>query len=99
VAELLLTDGTLSAFDTTSGKLLWDVPAVGLPATPTTEKQMTDGGVLVVPEASGFVPRNALTGKTEGHPSTVDDVPEDGVVTGVGPAIVVQLADRVLVYR
>jgi outer membrane protein assembly factor BamB len=99
VAELLLTDGTLSAFDTTSGKLLWDVPAVGLPATPTTEKQMTDGGVLVVPEASGFVPRNALTGETEGHPSTVEDVPEDGVVTGVGPAIVVQLADRVLVYR
>jgi hypothetical protein len=52
-----------------------------------------------VPEASGFVPRNALTGKVEGHPSTVDDVPEDGIVTGVGPAIVVQRADRVLVYR
>jgi hypothetical protein len=99
VAELLLTDGTLSAFDPNSGKLLWDVPAVGLPAAPPSAKQLDDGGVLLVPEASGFVPRNALTGKAAGDPSAVDDVPEDGIVSGVGPVVVVQLSDRVLAYR
>jgi outer membrane protein assembly factor BamB len=99
VAELLLTDGTLSAFDPTSGKLLWDVPAVGLPAAPPTAKQLDDGGVLLVPEASRFVPRNASTGKAAGDPSAVDDVPEDGIVSGVGPVVIVQRADRVLAYR
>jgi outer membrane protein assembly factor BamB len=98
VAELLLTDGTLSAFDPTSGKRLWDVPAVGLPAAPIGGKEMSDGGVLLVPEAAGFVPRNALTGKPAGDPSVVDDVPADGVVSGVGRVVVVQLADRVIAY-
>jgi outer membrane protein assembly factor BamB len=98
VAELLLSDGTLSAFDPTSGKRLWDVAAVGLPAAPPGGKELSDGGVLLVPEAAGFVPRNALTGESEGDPYAVDDVPADGIVSGVGQVVVVQLADRVLAF-
>jgi outer membrane protein assembly factor BamB len=99
IAELLLTDGTLSVFDPSSGALLWEVPAVGLPGAPVTDKQDAAGGVLVMPEASGFVPRHALTGEAAGDPSTVGDVPEGGIVTGLGPVVLVQLADRVLAYR
>ncbi len=52
-----------------------------------------------MPEASGFVPRDALTGARRGEPSAVEDLPSGGVATAVGPVVVYQLPDRVVVYR
>jgi outer membrane protein assembly factor BamB len=99
VVTLLRVDGTLHAVDPATGDDLWDVPALGLPAAPLTQKQGDGGGVLVVPEPSGFVPRDALTGGGAGELSTVEGLPEGGMATGVGPVVVHQLPDRVVVYR
>jgi hypothetical protein len=99
VAVLLLTAGTLQAFDPASAKRLWDTPALGLPAPPLVEKQGEAAAVFTVPEASGFVPRDALTGEVRGEPSDVEGLPAGGVATAVGPVIVHQLPDRVDVYR
>jgi hypothetical protein len=99
VVALLRVDDRLHAFDPATGDPRWDVAALGLPAAPLTEKQGSGGGVLVVPEASGFVPRDALTGDEVGEPSTVEGLPEGGVATGLGPVVVYQLPDRVTAYR
>jgi outer membrane protein assembly factor BamB len=99
VVVLLLTDGTLQAFDPASATRLWDAPALGLPAPPLVEKQADGAAVVTVPEAAGFVPRDALTGDVRGKTSAVEGLPADGVATAVGPVVVHQLADRVVVYR
>jgi outer membrane protein assembly factor BamB len=99
VAALIRVDGVLHAFDPASGQPLWESPSLGLPAAPLVEKQGDGGGVVAVPEASGFVPRDALTGQPRGQTSAVEDLPSGGVVTAVGPVLVHQLTDRVVVYR
>ena len=99
VVVLLRVDGTLHAFEPGSGGELWTTAALGLPASPLIEKQGDGAAVLMVPEASGFVPRDALTGERRGDPSEVEDLPAGGTATAVGPVVVHQLDDRVDVYR
>jgi outer membrane protein assembly factor BamB len=99
VAVLLLADGLLRALDPASGQPLWETAALGLPAPPPTDKQGDGAAVLTVPEASGFVPRDAVTGAQRGTASAVEGLPPGGVATAVGPVVVHQLADRIDVYR
>jgi hypothetical protein len=74
------------------------VPARGLPGVPIVHKQGEAASVLIVPEASGFVPRDALTGDRRGDPSAADDVGSGGLATALGPLVVHQLGDEVVVY-
>jgi hypothetical protein len=99
VAALLLDDGSLSAFDPATAELLWRTDAVGLPAPPLTQKPGTGGAIVTVPEATGFVPRDALTGAPVGEAAAVEDLPRRGRATTVGPVVVHQLPDRIVVYR
>jgi outer membrane protein assembly factor BamB len=93
---LLRVGDTLSALDTTSGAVVWESPAIGLPAAPAVSK---DGSApLLVPEEGGFVHRDASTGAETGR-STVDGLPGGGVATAVGPVVVYRLDDRVLGFR
>ena len=98
VAVLLRVDGTLRAYEPVSAQRLWEVPARGLPRSPVVHKQ--DGaGVLMVPEASGFVPRDPVSGDRRGEPSAADDLPSGGFATAVGPVVVHQVGDEVAVYE
>ena len=99
VMALLLAGGTLHALDPATAQERWTVPALGLPASPLTEKRGTSEGVVVVPEAAGFVFRDVLTGQAVGDPAAVMDLAEGGVATAMGPVLVHQLADRVVAYR
>jgi outer membrane protein assembly factor BamB len=99
VAVLLLVDGTLRAFAPTSGELLWDTAARGLPGAPLVPKQGEGAGAVWVPDASGFVPRDALTGEPRGEPSSATDLAPGGLATAVGPVVVHQLGDEVVIYE
>jgi outer membrane protein assembly factor BamB len=99
VAVLLRLDGILRAYDPASAELLWETPAHGLPTAPPAPKDGDGAGVLMIPEASGFVPRDALTGERRGEPSAADDVLSGGLATAVGPVVVHQLGDEVVAYR
>jgi outer membrane protein assembly factor BamB len=99
VAVLLLTDGMLRAYEPASAQRLWEVPARGLPGAPVVHKDGEDGSVLMVPEATGFVPRDALTGDRRGDPSAADDVPAGGQATPIGPIVVHQVGGEVIAYR
>jgi outer membrane protein assembly factor BamB len=90
--------GTLSALDASSGGLLWEAPAIGLPAEPAAVKNDRSPVDLLVPTEDGFVHRDPATGAELGR-STVSGLPAGGLASGVGPAVVYQLADRVLGYR
>lgn len=99
VAALLRVDGILHALDPATGDERWAVPALGLPTAPLTEKRGTAEGVVVVPEASGFVFRDVVTGEPVGDPAAVEGLAEGGVATALGPVLVHQLTDRVVAYR
>jgi outer membrane protein assembly factor BamB len=99
VAVLLLVDGNLQAFEPTSGELLWEAAARGLPGTPLVPKQGDGAGTVWVPDESGFVPRDALTGEQRGEPSSADGLAPGGLATALGPVVVHQLDDEVVVYR
>jgi outer membrane protein assembly factor BamB len=95
---LILTGGTLSALDATSGAPLWESPAVGLPSAPVPDEDDAIPEVLLVPDEDGFVRRDPATGAELGR-SSADDVPAGGVAAGLGPVVVYRTADRVLGYR
>jgi outer membrane protein assembly factor BamB len=99
VAVLLLADGTVHAYDASSGARLWQAAALGLPAPAQLQKQGDGAGAVLLPEASGFVPRDALTGEQRGEPSAVAGLEPGGVATVVGPVVVHRLDDGVVVYR
>jgi outer membrane protein assembly factor BamB len=99
VAVLLRLDGILRAYDPATAELLWETAARGLPTPAPVPKQGDGAGLLLVPEASGFVPRDALTGERRGTPSAADDLASGGLATAVGPVVVHQLGDEVVVYR
>jgi outer membrane protein assembly factor BamB len=99
VAVLLRVDGTLHAYEPAGARQLWEVAARGLPGVPVVHKQEDGGSVLLVPEASGFVPRDALTGERRGDPAAADDVASGGLATAMGPVVVHQVDDQVVVYR
>ena len=93
---LVRIGGTLSALDTTSGSLLWSVPALGLPAAPEADSDPADA--LPVPAADGFVLRNPATGAELGR-SAVSGLPEGGMATRIGDAVVHRLPGRVTGFR
>jgi outer membrane protein assembly factor BamB len=95
---LVRVGGTLSALDTTSGTVLWDTAASGLPAQPSVVKDDSSAAALLVPTEDGFVHRDPVTGAELGR-SAVSGLPAGGVAFGVGPAVVYRLPDRVLGYR
>ncbi|GAA3153665.1 hypothetical protein GCM10010531_00760 [Blastococcus jejuensis] len=99
VAALLRVDGILHALDPATGDERWAVPALGLPTAPLTEKRGTAEGVVVVPEAAGFVFRDVVTGEPVGDPAAVEGLAEGGAATALGPVLVHQLTDRVVAYR
>ena len=88
--------GTLSALDAASGSLLWSVDARGLPAAP--EAGADPAHPLPVPEADGFVFREPATGAVVAW-SAVTRLPEGGVASAVGDALVLRLPDRVHGFR
>jgi outer membrane protein assembly factor BamB len=94
----VLADGVLGALDQSSGAVLWEVPATGLPTAPVSGG--TTAGVTTVPVAEGdaVVLRDVATG-AEFSRSEAPGLPADGLVTVAGPVVVVQLADRVLARR
>jgi outer membrane protein assembly factor BamB len=98
-AVLLLLDGTLRAYEPAAGQVLWDVGARGLPTAPLVPKQGENAGVVWVPEEAGFVPRDALTGAPRGEPAAVGDLASGGLATAVGPVVVHQSGDEIVVYR
>lgn len=98
-AVLLRVDGTLHAYDPAGAQQLWEVAARGLPGAPVVPKQDDTDSVLMVPEASGFVPRDALTGERRGDPAAADDVASGGLATAIGPVVVHQVGDEVVAYR
>jgi outer membrane protein assembly factor BamB len=95
---VFLTGGTLSALDSTSGAPRWEAAAIGLPSAPVPDKDTATSDVLLVPDGEGFAHRDPATG-AERDRSKVGDLPAGGVATGVGPAVVYRLPDRVLGYR
>ncbi len=99
VAVLLLVDGMLRAYEPVSAERIWEVPARGLPGVPIVHKQGDAASVLMVPEASGFVPRDSLTGDRRGEPAAADDLGSGGLATALGPVVIHQLGDEVVVYR
>jgi outer membrane protein assembly factor BamB len=92
---LVRVAGTLSAVDVASGRLLWSVPALGLPSAPDLADP---AGPLPIPEAGGFVLRDAATG-TELGKHAAPGLPEGGSAAAVGEVVVHRLADRVLGFR
>lgn len=99
VAVLLRVDGVLRAYEPASARQLWEVAARGLPGSPVVDAQGDGGSALLVPEASGFVPRDPVTGERVGDPAAADDVAPGGVATALGPVVVQQVGDRIVGYR
>ncbi len=99
VAVLLLVDGDLRAYDPASGELLWQTAALGLPGASTVAKQGGDAGTVLVPEATGFVLRDAVTGAPRGGASAVDGLEPGGTATALGPVVVHRRDDGVTAYR
>ena len=99
VAVLLRVDGTLHAYEPAGARQLWEVAARGLPGAPVLRSRDGEGSVLLVPEDSGFVPRDALTGERRGDPAAADDVTSGGLATAIGPVVVHQVGDEVVAYE
>ena len=97
VLTLVRVDGRLVALDAT-GATLWEVPALGLPAAPESDKDTRGAAPLLVPEEGAFVQRDPATGAELGRSDAVD-LPADGVAERIGPVVVLRLPDRVLGYR
>ncbi len=98
VAVLLRVDGILHAYEPAGGRQLWEVAARGLPGPPVLRTRDGEGSVLLVPEDSGFVPRDVLTGERRGDSAAADDIASGGLATAVGPVVVHQVGDEVVLY-
>ncbi len=94
--SLVRAAGTLTALDAASGRSLWSIPALGVPASP--EESADPAAPLPVPEADGFVLRDPATGSTLARSATTG-LPEGGAAAVLGDAVVYRLPDRVLVLR
>ena len=94
---LVRADGQLTALDGT-GATAWAVPALGLPTSGGSGQDAREAAELLVPEDGAFVLRDTGTGVELGR-SAVDDVPDHGIATTVGPVVVLRLPDRILTYR
>jgi outer membrane protein assembly factor BamB len=92
--SLVRVDGTVSAVDTSSGAVLWEAPAAGLPAASAAD---TDA-VVVLPDQNGFSSREPATG-AELDRFAASGVPSGGTASVIGPVVVLRLDDRVLGYR
>jgi outer membrane protein assembly factor BamB len=90
---LVWVRGGLRALDGATGRIRWEVPALGLPAVGGAEATS-----VLVPEPDGFVRRDLATG-TERSRSRVVGLPSGGRAFLVGPVVVYRLPDRVLGYR
>jgi outer membrane protein assembly factor BamB len=95
---LVRVGATVAALDAT-GATSWRAPAAGLPAPPTGQDEEPSGpAALLVPDESGFVQRDPVTGTELGR-SEAADLPAGGVAATIGPVVVLRLTDRVLGYR
>jgi outer membrane protein assembly factor BamB len=96
---LVWARGTILAVDQADGRVLWSVPALGLPAVPPAKVLEAINAPVLVPEDGAFVSRDARTGAETGR-STVDGgVPAGGRLATAGPVVVYGLPDRVIGYR
>ena len=96
---LVRVGGRLFALAAPSGATLWDIPALGLPASPGGDgKDARSPTGLLVPEDGALVQRDPATGAELGR-SGVADLPDGGVAARIGPVVVLRLPDRVLGYR
>jgi hypothetical protein len=96
--SLVRIDGTVRAFDTTSGAALWEAAAIGLPAPPDGAEDADRATALVLPDERGFPSRNAGTG-AELDRFAVSGLPVGGTASVIGPVVVLRLDDRVTGYR
>lgn len=92
---LVLLDGTLTSYDDTTATPRWHVPALGLPGPPGSG---SSPAALLVPEKTGFVRRDLVTGRQLGH-SAVSGLPAGGVVERLGGTILYRLPHEVRAYR
>ena len=95
---LVRVAGTLSALDAASGSRLWSADARGLPSAPEAGADPANPPPLPVPDADGFAFRETATG-AEVARSAVTRLPEGGVASAVGDALVLRLPDRVHGFR
>jgi outer membrane protein assembly factor BamB len=93
---LVRIEGTLSALETASGRVLWSAPALGVPSAP--EPGADPAGALPVPGGEGFVLRDPATGTELGR-SEVPGLREGGEAAPVGDTVVYRLPDRVAGFR
>jgi outer membrane protein assembly factor BamB len=93
---LVRIEGTLSALETATGRVLWSAPALGVPSAP--EPGADPAGALPVPGENGFVLRDPATGAELGR-SEVPGLREGGEAAPVGDAVVYRLPDRVAGFR
>jgi outer membrane protein assembly factor BamB len=96
--SLVRLDGTVSALDTSSGALLWQVPATGLPAASGAVQDTHAPAAIVLPDGEGFSARDPADGAEIGR-FAVAGPPSGGVASVIGPVVVLRLDDRVLGYR
>lgn len=89
---------TLSVLDADSGELRWTAPADGLPRASAEQKSATAPAALLLPTGDTFVRHDRVTGAETGR-SVAAGLPSDGVVTGLGPVIVLRVGDRVIGFR
>ncbi|RZU32976.1 PQQ-binding-like beta-propeller repeat protein [Blastococcus saxobsidens] len=94
-AVLLHVGGALVAFHPQTAERLWEHPATGLPGAPA---EPGEPAPLAVPEDGAVVLRDPATG-TELDRFTVDELPDGGTATVVGPVVVLRTDERVLGYR
>lgn len=95
--SLVRTDGTVTARETSSGAVLWEAPATGLPLPPATTDAARPGS-LVLPDQAGFSFRDVATG-AELSRSTTAEPPPDGAASAIGPVVVLRSDDGVAAYR
>ncbi|MCV2488641.1 PQQ-binding-like beta-propeller repeat protein [Geodermatophilus sp. YIM 151500] len=100
IADLALVwaRGRLFVLEEATGAVRWQGPARGLPSVREVAEAVPGAATVLVPEEGGFVRRDVATGE-EVERLAVDDLPDGGRTSVVGPVVVYRLTDRVLGYR
>ncbi|MFD2090420.1 outer membrane protein assembly factor BamB family protein [Blastococcus deserti] len=96
--SLVRVDGTVSALDASTGVLLWEAPATGLPAARGSVGDADSAAAIVLPDDAGFSSRDPATGAQLDR-FDAPAPPPGGTATAIGPVVVLRLDDRVLGYR